>query len=471
MHDNMNTVDIRTLMKKLTLSILFLVASLSSMQGQAVTEIVTDFNGFWRSAAGNINTVKPNNSHNLLAFSFNGFRFSTGANDAALSAQGLTFMSCDFRALPLHHISGNVTSNTKVALGALYDGVANGPSNPRPSSSIPQYLTDGIKGLDLGTGVANLPSGSVTFSVTNLNINSIGDGAPDILITQIADPTGSTDTYEFVDANGVRVGNSVSVVLHNIPAVGNWTADFYEASTNPMTLALNFTHTDRPLRLWASDFSAFGINYSNISRVTGFRVTTAGNSDIAFVAYNYNTVNVTLPSFDLNFNASRISEQVKLTWNIENLLEVDEVTVEKSRDGVRFEEISTIAARIGTISYSYTDRTPGETALYYRLKLKKQGRTTEYSKVIKVAAQQRSQGAIQMFPNPASAQLTIRHTIAGTTDKILLRNSAGVVVAAIQPAAGSEMTRISVSQYQNGTYYVCYKDTTGIKTSTLQINK
>jgi len=81
-----------------------------------------------------------------------------------------------------------VTSNTKLALGQLYDGVDNGASNPAPVNSLALYLTDGPNGLNLGTGIANLPKGDLTFRVTNINPAAIGDGIPDILVTQIADP-------------------------------------------------------------------------------------------------------------------------------------------------------------------------------------------------------------------------------------------------------------------------------------------
>src|SRR5690606_19015378 len=103
--------------------------------------------------------------------------------------------------------------------------------------------------------------------IDSFSITSIGDGIPDILVTQIADPSGSVDKYEFLDASGKRVGNLVHISLGHISPVGNWTADFYEANVKPRVLTPGFTKTDRAIRLWAADFSDFGINASNIDDV------------------------------------------------------------------------------------------------------------------------------------------------------------------------------------------------------------
>ena len=96
----------------------------------------------------------------MVSFSYNGNRYSTGVNDALLTSKGQSFIAGDYRALAVKAGSA-ATSNTKIGLGYMYDGVANGPSSPAPVNDMPYYLTDGIKGLDLGTCVANLPAGTL----------------------------------------------------------------------------------------------------------------------------------------------------------------------------------------------------------------------------------------------------------------------------------------------------------------------
>lgn len=252
--------------------------------GNQVTEMVTDFNGYWQSGISNVNAVKPINSHNLLAFTYDGVRYSTGVNDAVLTSNGLSFVARKWYAVPVNSLPGTLTSNTKLGLGALYDGVNPGPSVPPPSGSLPYYLMDGLQGLDIGTGLANLPVGQLVFDVANLQLGAIGNGIPDILITQFASPPTVVDRYSFRDASNNIVGNEVSINLSALNVLGNWTADFYEVTPTRM-LTAGFTNTDRPLRMWCADLSAFGLNAGNIGSVQKFVIQLSGDSDIGFVAY------------------------------------------------------------------------------------------------------------------------------------------------------------------------------------------
>ncbi len=293
-------------------SLVMILVVTNVMKAQSVSEIITDYNGYYKSGVGAISSTKPDNSHNLLAFTYNGTRYSTGVNDALLASHNDVFTTGLFQAMPMSNLTGAATSNTKIGLGAKADGVANG-AGPAPSRSLSQYLNDGPNGLDLGTCVANLPAGTMFMSVTNLLATNIGDGVPDILVTQTADPSTKYDRYCFTDINGNMVGNYVDINLTNISSVGTWVADFFE-STGSTILASNFTATSRNIRLWAADFSSFGINASNISDVAYFKIVLSGDSDIAFVAYNTTTVSVN-QILALPFGSTRITrtttEEVK----------------------------------------------------------------------------------------------------------------------------------------------------------------
>lgn len=281
--------------KRAYLFLLLLIAVFTSQvtNAQAVTEIITDYNGYWKSGVGNINPVKPENSHDLLSFTYNGVRYSTGVNDALLATNGETFSPQLFMALNMENMSGTPSQETYVGVGQLYDGVNNGPSSPPPFNSLPFYLTDGVQGLNIGTCATNIPVGYVSFQVTDVSPEAIGDGIPDILITQVAQPSGATDAYSFKDQNGVTVGNAINIVLNNITPVGNWMADFYKVTSNPMVIPAGFVNTERPIRLWAADFADFGITPANILNIDSFVINLKGTTDIAFIAYNFATAVVT----------------------------------------------------------------------------------------------------------------------------------------------------------------------------------
>lgn len=280
----------KTLIMQMLLVVTLFVSASSQLAAQAVSQIITDYNGWWKSAAGSINPVQPDNHHLLLAFTYSGITYSTGVNDAALTSHGETFTPGQYQALPMQNFSGTPSGNTKIGFGAMADGVHNG-AGPAPSRNLGPYLNDGQNGLDIGTCIANLPAGSMFMSVSNIQASKIGDGIPDIVVTQIADPSTNYDAYEFTDINGNRVGNALNIVLTNITPVGVWVADFYEA-TGGTILQPGFTQTTRNIRLWAADFSVFGLNASNIGNIAYFKINLSGDSDIAFVAYNTTTVTV-----------------------------------------------------------------------------------------------------------------------------------------------------------------------------------
>ncbi len=140
--------------------VLFLFKStlLTAQQG-GITRIYTDFNGYWTSSSTAISAVRPDNSHNLLGFSWNGQTYSTGVNDNTLTTQGVSFTPMKFQAFPVRNITLAGTGALP-GLGQLKDGVDNGASVPAPFTQPPNissFLTDGLNGLDIGTGVANVP--------------------------------------------------------------------------------------------------------------------------------------------------------------------------------------------------------------------------------------------------------------------------------------------------------------------------
>ncbi len=296
---------------------------------QSVTEIVTDFNGYWRSGIRpNVNPVAPNNSHNLVAFTWKGVRYSTGVNNALLTTNSLTYTAGSYKALPISSFSMVPSSGTYVGFGQLYDGVATGGSTPAPPNNIPFYLTDGINGLNLGTAIYNLPAGNMIYDVGVFDIARIGDGIPDIIITQMGEiNTTAIDTFKFVNPSGVTVGNPIALTFAGADTLGICDNDFYGASTNPMTFTSSFypNNTKRAIRLYAFEISDFGLTAGDFATIDKFIHRTSGQSDPAFVAYNTLAIQLlpnnnpgcftTLPGLWLKGNdgTSTITNNQKLT--------------------------------------------------------------------------------------------------------------------------------------------------------------
>lgn len=411
---------------KIAFIIGFVLLSIGRVRAQAdntyVTEIITDYKGYWRSGSGlNLNAPTsadlPDNSHQLLAFTLNGKRYATGVNNQLLTDKSLTYTASRYQALPVGGLSSTFTSNTKVALGQLYDKVDKGPSNPPPTNDFARYLTDGAQGLDLGTGVANLPAGTLTFAIKSVTQTAIGDGTPDILVTQIASPDASVgDQYQFLDANGNTVGKPITILFTNVPVVGNWMVDFYEAVKAILSLDLGFTNTSRPLRMWAADFSSFEIAASDYSRIKTFQIKLSGNSDQAFVAYNSNALTVTpLPVTLTDFGGAAQGPAVRLSWQTASERNSEAFVVEASPDGNTFAPVGRVAAAGTTTQaqrYTFSYQPPQAGLGYYRLRQVDLDGTSYYSPVVAVRT---GAAAVAVFPSVFDQALTVRLPAAGRT--------------------------------------------------------
>jgi uncharacterized membrane protein len=290
-------IKIIRLLKFLPFLIIILTAVLLPVAyTQSVTGIYTDYAGWWSSSVNTVNPVKPNDKNNLLGFTTvrtvagvpTNRTFSTGIDDNLLTSKGISFTPGDYRALPVGTISGVPGTSTYVGIGSNYGGVNQATTHPSLTNPMNYYLTDGKKGLDMGTAVFNIQSGSILYKVDEFNIAAIGDGMPDIVATQMGDYPSTNDIFKFVDVNGNTVGNQLTLNFSQVLGVGNATWAFYQVPTTaPYTpMPYGGPHGDRLIRLQAWDLSDFGLNQSNVGRIARFVHTLSGNSDPGFMAYN-----------------------------------------------------------------------------------------------------------------------------------------------------------------------------------------
>lgn len=259
-----------------------------------VTEVHTNYNGFWSSSSSSINSLNPDNSHDVLGFTYNGTTYSTGVDDTKLTNNSVSFTPLVVRSLPIAELPASGGGSYFVGLGERFDGIPNGidPSSTSPFNAItnvtepPLFLTDGDQGLDLGTCLANIPSGTearFNLSSAGIDVAEIG-GAPDFLVSQIASPSGGGDQLEFIDNAGNTVGNVLTINFTSEPVVANWDVDFYRFdSTQPSG---SFVNTSRSVRFLAADLSDFGITAGNASDAVALLYRPSGSSDPAFIAFN-----------------------------------------------------------------------------------------------------------------------------------------------------------------------------------------
>ncbi|HMF70970.1 MAG TPA: IPT/TIG domain-containing protein, partial [Flavitalea sp.] len=261
--------------------------------------IITDFNGYWKTSDLNVNPVNPDNSHNMLAFTVDGITYSTGVKQYILDNNSIVYTPGNFKALPVAGISGSNTGiGVYIALAKNKDG-SSGVANTAAVSdySISKSLTDGENGLDLGTGITNLPaSADLTFQIFSIDPAKISDAEPDLILTQIASPSAGNDIFSLVDASGTIVGNTKTQDMFDLPQLGTYLLDLFNITPNVAydkgkVYSASSTGS-REIRIAAFKLSDFGITAGNAAQVRALKIAPSSTSDYAFIAYNVNSINL-----------------------------------------------------------------------------------------------------------------------------------------------------------------------------------
>jgi hypothetical protein len=262
----------------------------SFSQASDVTRIVTDFGRYWSSSALNINTIFPDSSHNVLGFTYNNILYSTGVNDPVLIANGQTYTAGNWWAFPTI-LKGTVPNPSvlRISIASRIDGTtleAIGSHNNVKNLTPENMQSDGIHGLDIGTGYANLPATAISvYPVQAILSSKISDAEPDILVTQTAVVSTSGDVFKFLDAAGNIVGNQVSVMFNTQDRLGRFKGDHHyvnigdEISSATPTGAIydGIVNFNFDIRLIAFKLSEFGITSSNYSQVKSFTIVPSAN--------------------------------------------------------------------------------------------------------------------------------------------------------------------------------------------------
>ena len=427
-----------------TLSTLW-ISGLSAQTDYDVRGLYTDYRGFWKSELPTINTVRADSSHNMLAFKApNGIIYSTGVDDAKLTANGISFIPQIYRGLPV------MSTGTNLIIGAA----RNIPENTLSTTPF-VYLIDGVNGLDLGTGLFNT-RGTNIYTISNLQPQAIGDGIPDILIPQVGNLPNNPDVFKFTNANNQIVGNQIDILFNNdIPTLGNTFWHFYEP-TNPLTPTTRAINGSRGIKMLAFDFADFGITTSNYTEITNFTHVLSGDSDQSFVAYNYTSLSI-LPIELSEFSIKRHNDNIELTWRTASEQNNDFFTIEKSKDGNNWEAIHSIKSAaingnsVQLLTYRFVDTNPYTGQNYYRIKQTDFDGKSEYSEMRVVNFVEREQG-IRLFPNPSNDIIQI--TGLNEVKSMQLINTQGQIIQQFEVSNNTFSQEVDMSTRPAGVYYL-----------------
>ena len=180
-------------------------------------------------------------------------------------------------------------------------------------------------------------------------------------------------------------------------------------------------------------------------------------------SYEFN--GVVLPLKLLSFNAVSCNKQVCLQWNTASENNTSNFVVQKSNDGLVFNNLTTVNA-VGTGDHYYTanDLAPLSGLNFYRLQMNDKDRRFTYSPVVKLNLKDISKLAIS--PNPASGYFTVSNT--NDIKKVMLIQNDGRVM---KQWSSLSSNKFSIAGIPAGMYTIKIETGSGISNYRLVISK
>jgi hypothetical protein len=169
-----------------------------------------------------------------------------------------------------------------------------------------------------------------------------------------------------------------------------------------------------------------------------------------------------LPLDVSGFSATARKTDVVIDWMVSNNSEQDEFILERSGDGIRFETLKVVPAKVilFTAAYAEEDKQPFNGWNYYRLRALDKIGKERVSKVVKVWFGREQQ--IRISPNPASEKIIVSFAEPSSIFQIELVNISGQVLQRIQTIQFNN--EVNISHLQAGMYYLRISGKNGLST-------
>ena len=266
------------------------------------------------------------------------------------------------------------------------------------------FITDGIL-LQFGEDLSNEIDGKDARKMSNtsesLSIRSNGIQ----LAVERRQPVNSSDTI-FLNLSGVRVQDyrfEFKATGMESGGLQGYLEDLYIGTATPLNLEgttnINFNIENKPESYAANRFRII-----------------------------FKAVHGPLPVTFTGIYADQVKEDILVTWNVENEINILGYDVEKSIDGVSFAKVFHLPAK-NIKSYNWLDKDVQAGNHYYRIKAVDHNGKTDLSSVVKVLIQS-DPAKITVYPNPIINGVVNVHLINQPTGKYKIRllNPVGQVI-------------------------------------------
>ncbi|MDP4256235.1 MAG: T9SS type A sorting domain-containing protein, partial [Bacteroidota bacterium] len=161
------------------------------------------------------------------------------------------------------------------------------------------------------------------------------------------------------------------------------------------------------------------------------------------------------------FTGSVVDQGSLLSWGLTSsatMAGVTEFTLERSVDHLRFTVVADVPSSGDQLRYTYTDPSSPPGTTFYRLSWVDKDRVRSYSPVVALSRPMTAvDGAITLYPNPATDQLSIR-LLSTTHEPVMMRvfNAQGQELAAYASPlhVGANLLSLPVRRLAPGAYFL-----------------
>lgn len=181
----------------------------------------------------------------------------------------------------------------------------------------------------------------------------------------------------------------------------------------------------------------------------------------SFSSFYFFNNSASLPFDVITFTGKAVNDAAKLQWVVSNEQNIVSYAVERSVDGVSFEEVGTVNASgaQGEQTYNFTDYNAARlgTVIYYRIRSNETNGTGRYTNTISVNFIVTAIASVNLQPNPATNKTNVLITaIADEMAQLKIVDNIGRVVKMmnISLVKGKNTIVLDVSALKTGLYYI-----------------
>ena len=309
------------------------------------------------------------------------------------------------------------------------------------------------------------PTFSASISGGMTVANTAGLDVGDYILAGHASPSNMQITYDVGGMTGINNARWLRIwyidVTNTLTPLTN-TIEFSMSAGGvgavPIATASNY------VLLYRASQSGNWTELTTATSISGDRVIFSGvtlNNDGYYTIGTRNYLVSPLPVELTHFDAQRNKDVVDISWATASEKDNAFFAIEKSRDGLSFETLSTregAGNSSSATSYTETDPAPYEGISYYRLKQHDRNGRYSYSPVVAVDMEDSDGASVLVFPNPSDGYITV--TVKGLEKQpvaFTIRDAAGRTCMAETVLISGPEHRISLghqSKLSPGSYVI-----------------